>query len=314
MTRHVIVGAGPVGTTTAHLLAEEGHHVVLVSRRGRGPRHEGIELVAADATDSEQLGRTTAGTAAIYNCANPPYHRWATDWPPLAASLLGAAETSGAVLVTAGNLYGYGPLDHPMHEDDPLAATGVKGRVRAQMWRDALAAHETGRARVTEARASDFFGPLVTDAHLGERVVPRVLTGRTVTVLGNLDVPHSWTYVPDLARTLVTLATDERAWGRPWHVPSNAPLTSRQVVAALSRAAGRQPVSVKTVPGVVIAAVGLVNAPLRAMREVSYQFERPFVLDSSAATATFALTPTSYDEAFGATVAWYRDQATRKAA
>jgi len=314
MARHVIIGAGPVGTTTAHLLADQGHEVRLVSRRGLGPRRDGIVLVTADAADSASLARTTTGAAAIFNCANPPYHRWATDWPPIAASLLATAEATGAVLVTTGNLYGYGPVDHPMRESDELAARGTKGRVRAQMWWDALAAHEAGRARVTEARASDFFGPHVTDAHLGERVVPRVLRGRTVSVIGNPDVAHSWTYLPDLAATLVTLAADERAWGRPWHVPTNAPLTQRQAVAALARAASIDRVKVKALPGMLLTAVGVVSPALRELREVAYQFEQPFVLDSTVATATFGLTPTPYDQAFAATIAWYRDEAARQAA
>ena len=80
----------------------------------------------------------------MYNCANPPYHRWPELWPPLAAAMLAAAERTGAVLVTMSNLYGYGPVDGPMTEDLPLRPTTAKGRVRAAMWHDALAAHQAG--------------------------------------------------------------------------------------------------------------------------------------------------------------------------
>jgi nucleoside-diphosphate-sugar epimerase len=127
--------------------------------------------------------------------------------------LLTAAERTGADLVTAGNLYGYGRVDGPMTEDTPLAASGLKGRMRNRMWVDMLAAQEDGRARITEARASDFYGPGPTaTSHLGQYFMPRLLTGRRPLVLaGDLDAPHSFTYVPDLARTLVTLAGDDRA-------------------------------------------------------------------------------------------------------
>jgi nucleoside-diphosphate-sugar epimerase len=122
----------------------------------------------------------------------------------------------GAVLVTVNNLYAYGPLDHPMIERDPFAPAGIKGQVRAKMWADALVAHRSGRVRVTEARASDYFGPgLTTTSHMGSRVIPRLLAKKSIRVLGSPDVPHSWTYVPDVARTLVVLATDARAWGGP---------------------------------------------------------------------------------------------------
>jgi nucleoside-diphosphate-sugar epimerase len=113
MARHVIVGAGTIGSTTARLLAQAGHQVRVVTRRGSGPRHDAIELVAADATGADQLARLTEGAAALYNCANPQYHRWLTDWPPLAEALLSAAERTGSVLVTCSNLYGYGPVNAP---------------------------------------------------------------------------------------------------------------------------------------------------------------------------------------------------------
>jgi len=297
MDLHVIVGAGAVGSATAAVLAEDGHRVRVVSRRGTGPQRAGIELVAADATDGESLRRIVDGAAAVYDCANPPYQSWATQWPPLAASLLAVAEATGAVLVTMSNLYGYGPVDHPMVETDPLAATGTKGRVRAAMWQDAADAHRAGRVRATEARASDFIGPgLTTTSHLG-RALPRLLGGRTVRVLGDPDAPHSWTYVPDVARTLAVLGTDERAWGRPWHVPTNPALSQRELIEAACRAAGVEPVAVRPLPRPLLRALGVAVPMLRELREVEYQFSAPFVVDSAVATATFGLHPTPMAEA-----------------
>ena len=116
MSLHVIVGAGAVGTATATLLAERGERVRVLSRRGGGPQHPAIERIAADATDADRLSALASGAAALYNCANPPYHQWLTDWPPLATAQLTAAERSGAVLATASNLYGYGPVDPPQAE------------------------------------------------------------------------------------------------------------------------------------------------------------------------------------------------------
>jgi nucleoside-diphosphate-sugar epimerase len=301
MSLHVIVGAGAVGSATAHLLADAGHDVRIVSRRGLGPAHDRVERVAADAATPGALVPLARGAAAIYNCANPPYHRWATDWPPIAAALLDAAEQSGAVLVTTANLYVYGPVDHAMRETDPLAATGTKGRVRAAMWQDALAAHDAGRLRATEARASDFFGPGLTDtSHLG-RAIPRLVGGKTVRVVGDPDVAHSWTYVPDVARTLVALATDERAWGRPWHVPSAPPCSQRELLRAFADVNGFGEPKVAAYPAWALRAVGLFWPLMREMQEVMYQFERPFVLDSSACTSTFGIDATPLDDALRAT-------------
>src|ERR1700723_780734 len=156
MSEHVIVGAGAVGSAAALLLAHRGEHVRMVSRRGSGPEHPAIELVAADATDAERLTELATGAAALYNCASPLYHQWFTDWPPLARAFLAAAERSGAVLASMSNLYGYGPVDGPLSHKTPLPATHPKPRLGAQMWADRLAAREPGRIRTPEARASDY--------------------------------------------------------------------------------------------------------------------------------------------------------------
>ncbi len=191
-----------------------------------------------------------------------------------------------------------------MTEDHPLDAHTRKGRIRARMWTDALDAHRAGRVRVTEARASDFVGPGLGDgAHMGDRTVARVLTGRPVGVIGDPDVEHSWTSVDDVARTLAVLATDERAWGRPWHVPTAPAVSQRQLVDALARAAGRRPVPVRSVPIALLRLVGIVSPTVRELPEIAYQFTAPFVIDSSAATSTFGLEPTPLADTLATTVA-----------
>jgi nucleoside-diphosphate-sugar epimerase len=306
MSKHIVVGAGPIGTATALLLAERGDEVVVVTRSGSGPSHPAITRTATDASSSADMTRLAAGAVAIYNCANPAYHQWATAWPPIAKALLDAATHANAVLVTTGNLYGYGPVNGPMTEDLPLGALGTKGTIRAQMWRDALAAHDAGRVRATEVRGSDYVGA-GAQSHLGERVIPRLLAGKDVTVMKSADTPHTWTATNDVARLLVTVGLDERAWGRPWHVPSNPPRTQREAVGDLCRVAGVDPVKVKEYPNLLIRGMGLFNPVMRELPEVAYQFEDPFILDSTAAQTTFGLAPTAWDDMLAGAIDSYRD-------
>ncbi|OPC80331.1 NAD-dependent epimerase [Embleya scabrispora] len=217
---HVVVGAGTTGTATALLLAESGERVRVVTRRGGGPGHPLVERVAADATDAARLTELTRGATTLFNCAMPAYDRWPTDWPPLAAALLTAAERTGVHYVMLGNVYGYGPVDGPMTEDLPMAPTTVKGRVRADMWTAALAAHEAGRALVTEVRASTYLGVGVASL-FNFVVVPNVLAGTPAALPDDLDAPQSWSYNGDVARTLVAAARSAESWGRAWHVPSS---------------------------------------------------------------------------------------------
>ncbi|HVU52384.1 MAG TPA: NAD-dependent epimerase/dehydratase family protein [Polyangia bacterium] len=297
MSLHVIVGAGPVGAGVARLLVERGDRVRIVSRRGAGPEHAAIERVAADATRAERLTELTRDAAALDNCANPRSHRWLTDWPPLAAALLTAAERSGAVLAVASNLYGYGPVDGPITDTTPLAATHPKLRLRADMWREALARHEAGRLRVTEVRSSDY---VEANSILSFVLAKPLRAGKRAFVPGALDVPHSWTAIADAARALVTAAADARAWGKAWLTPTNPPLTVRQLAARFAAATGAPAPKLSTIPYPVLWATGLFVPLVRELRTTRYQFETPFVVDSSTTEETFGLAPTDLDLALKA--------------
>ncbi|MFB9236078.1 NAD-dependent epimerase/dehydratase family protein [Plantactinospora siamensis] len=294
MSTHVIVGAGQVGSTAALLLAGRGERVRVVTRSGTGPEHPLIERVSADATDAGRLTELTRGAVALYNCANPQYHTWLTDWPPLSAALLTAAERTGATLATTSTLYSYGPVDGPMTEATPLAATHPKLRIRGEMWRAALAAHEAGRIRATEVRGSDYiqgrgllsFGP-------GKAV----LAGSRAYSPAPLDVPHTWTSTDDVARLLVTVAADERGWGRAWHVPSPAPLTVRELLTRFAQVAGAPTPKLTAIPYPVFWAAGVASPMVRELRTTRYQFTRPFIMDSTAATETFGRKPQPLDDA-----------------
>jgi nucleoside-diphosphate-sugar epimerase len=301
MGKHVVVGSGQVGGHLAAKLVEQGHEVTVVTRSGSGP--EGARRVAADVADKARLTEAAKGADVLYNCVNPQYHRWLTDWPPMAESFLAAAESTGAVLVILGNLYPYGPVTGPMTEDLPLASTNPKSQVRAKIWDDALAAHEAGRIRVTEVRGSDYFGPGATDqSYLGERFLVPFKAGKTIQLIHPADVPHSWTYLPDVADALIVAGADERAWGRPWHVPSNDPMTFREVGERMAALAGRPAPKMMTLPWPLVRGLGLFVPMVAEMRHIRYQFTAPYVLDSSRFQRTFGVAPTPMDEALKATL------------
>ncbi|TDU88692.1 nucleoside-diphosphate-sugar epimerase [Kribbella voronezhensis] len=297
----VVVGAGPVGTAVAKLLAEQGEQVKVVTRNGTGPEHSRIEKVAADATDATELSRIAAGAGTLFSCGGPAYGKWATDWPPLGASLIETAHTTGALLVTTGNLYGYGAPTHPMTEQDEGRPNSVKGRVRARLWADALAAHRDGRIRTAEVRGSDYLGAGAA-SFFTVGVLPGVLRGKATSIPADLDAPHSWTYVGDVARTLIAVAADESAWGRSWHVPTAPPLSVRELATRAAAIAGLPAPKVRSMPPAVLWLGGLVNKQAREIRELQYQFRRPFVLDSSAATEKFGIEPVGTDQALRETV------------
>ena len=224
----------------------------------------GIDWRAADATDPEAAADAAKGASVIYQCLNAPYTQWPERFPPLQRGVLAAAERTGALLVSLENLYGYGPTGgRPMTEDLPLAATTVKGRTRAAMTAELLAAADAGRVRIAIGRASDFFGPGVTQGSvLGERVFGNALAGRRADFIGNPDLPHTYSYVPDIAAGLATLGTDARAAGQVWHLPGPPTVTTRALLDLVAAEVGH-PVGVRSVPKLAVRALGLVNPMMR---------------------------------------------------
>jgi nucleoside-diphosphate-sugar epimerase len=309
---HVIFGTGQVGLTLAARLAGSNIAVRTVSRRRPATLAAGIDWRSADVTDPEAAADAAKGATVVYQCLNAPYTQWPQLFPPLQRNVLAAAEHAEALLVTLENIYAYGPTGGaPMTEDLPLAATTSKGRTRAAMTAELLAAAEAGRVRIAIPRASDFFGPGVTETTLGQRVFGNAIAGKRADFIGSPDLAHTYSYVPDIAAGLVTLGTDERAVGQVWHIPGPETVTTRAVLDLVAADVGH-PVGVRNVPKLALRALGLVNPLMRELAEMSYEFEQPFALDTSKYTSTFGAAGTPLGTAIDDTVAWYKTQASAK--
>ncbi|MDL4816104.1 NAD-dependent epimerase/dehydratase family protein [Actinomadura opuntiae] len=293
MPLHVVIGAGGTGAATARLLAEGGERVRLVTRSGSGPEHPLIERVALDATDTGALARAAEGAGTVFNAAMTAYHTWPQTLPPLFTSILTAAERTGADYVMLGNLYAYGPVDGPVTEDLPLAATGSKGRVRAELWHAAKEAHDAGRVRVTEVRAGQFVGAGAVSA-FSLIVQPNVLAGRLALAPADLDAPHGFTAIGDAARTLVAVARDDRSWGRAWHAPT-INVSVREVAGRLAELAGAPAPRLDVMTDRDLALLGFGNPFWNELFETQHMSHRPFEVDSSAVETAFGLTASPLD-------------------
>ena len=333
MPFHVVIGAGATALATAALLAESGDRVRLVSRRGTAvpapapgttqapaqataqaptqaptqatapapasapSAHDLIDPIALDATDTEHLTDLCQGAATVFNCAVPAYTGWPQTLPPLFRSILTAAERSGARYVMLGNLYAYGPVTGPVTEDLPLLATGPKGRTRALMWQEALAAHTAGRVRATEVRAGQFLGPGAVSSFT-LTVAPNVLAGQLVLTPAAIDTSTGYTSIRDAARALVTLARADDAdevFGRAWHAPAtNA--TVREVATVLAKQAGAPTPRLETLTERDLALLSLTSPIWAEFEETSHMSHQDFLVDSSRIRERFGLTPTPLEE------------------
>jgi nucleoside-diphosphate-sugar epimerase len=302
---HVVVGSGTVGTNLAKRLGETGESVFLLSRTTNAAELKNVKRKQADAASFSSLITAAPKADYIYNCVNPPYNKWTEEWPPINNSLIELAKKTGAVLVTCSNLYGYGPHNGVLTEDLPLNATWKNGRVRADMWLKLKELNDAGEIRATEVRGSDYIAAS-DQSRMGDRVVPRLKEGKAVQLLGELDKLHTWTDPEDVANLMLVVAKEEIAWGKPWHVPSNAPMTQRDVVRDIAQDLGVKDPKVSSVPSLLEKLLGTFNPVIRELRNTAYQFNQPFIMSDEKARKAFGLQPKSWESVIRDLVSQYK--------
>jgi nucleoside-diphosphate-sugar epimerase len=307
--RHVIFGTGAIGRATLDALRRRGETVRLVNRSGHAAVPDDVEVVGGDARDPAFTTAVAQGAEVLYQTLNPPYHEWTAQFPALQAGVLAAAEATGARLVSMENVYMYGrPNGQPLTEDRAYAAHTTKGQLRGQMARELLAAHHAGRVQVAIGRASDYFGPRGGgQSNLGDRVFPAALAGKTATVLGDPDQPHTYTYIPDIGEGLAVLGEHPDAPGEVWHLPNDPDTrTTRQLVDTVYTLAGQPRAKLRAMSPLLLRALGLVNPTVRELLEMQYQFAEPFIVDSSKIATKLGAHATPIDQALADTLATYR--------
>ncbi|ALE06746.1 epimerase [Arthrobacter sp. ERGS1:01] len=303
----VVTGAGPVGWNVATQLAQAGQRVRVLTRSGSGPDHELIERRRVDVSEPAALSQALEGADAVFHCIHGSKYSaeaWRRELPDAEQTVLAAAGGAGAVVVFPESLYSYTTPETGMVETGPRDAQGGKRGIRTAL----LAARQASATPTVSVAASDFFGPRVRTAHAGDRMVPLVLAGKRVQVVGSATIPHSFTYVPDLAAAMIRATEKPELWNSVLHAPTNAPLTQRELATAFATAAGLSAPKVSAIPGWVIKGLGIALPDMRELAETLYQFQAPFILDSTASEQLLGLAPTPLPTAAGQTVQWWRSQ------
>ncbi len=258
----------------------------MINRSGKADVPQVVEVIAADAYDAAQVEAVTRGATVVYQCAQPNYTQWTELFPKLQASIVAGVATNQTKLVVTENLYMYGEVSGAMHEALPNAATTRKGQTRAQMTEALLKAHQQGLVQVAIARGSDFYGPNVLVSMMGERVFPSILKGKTAQAVGNLDIPHTYTFIDDFGKALVILGEKPEALGEIWHVPNAQTVTTRQFLTLAFQLAERSP-KISSMGKCMMRLGGLFMLEAREVVEMMYEFEQPFIVDHSKYVQAF---------------------------
>ncbi|WP_063870779.1 NAD-dependent epimerase/dehydratase family protein [Paenibacillus sp. Root444D2] len=308
----VILGVGPLGRAVMKELLRRGKKVRMVNSSGRASVPDGVEVMQADLMSESGALTALKGAKNVFQCASPPYHKWDGLFQQMMSHITKAAAHHKVNLIMGDNLYMYGEVTGLIHEDLAYMASTRKGKVRAEVARDLLNLHQKGILKVTIGRGADFFGPQVGNSSVGSRFFTPVAAGKPISLLGNPDVPHTFTYIDDFGRALVTLSEHEDAFGQVWHVPNAETVSARRFAELAYEVAGHAP-RIGTMGRGMLRLGGLFLPAAKEVIEMLYQFEQPFVVDSSKFVQRFGgeAGPTPLRTALTETVAYYRERAKK---
>ncbi len=270
-----------------------------------------VSIIRADVFDAQQAIQITQGASVVYQTLGPAYSQWTELFPRLQANTIQAAMQAKARYVALENLYMLDP-SQPMTEQSPEAPRSIKGRVRQQMHHDLMRHHQKGDLQVGVMRSSDFYGPGVTVSAMGQRAFGNLVRGKPAQVTARRDCLHSFAFIGDVGKALANLGMADEGhstWGRVWLVPHAVAQTQEAFVAQACGLLAMQ-LKLTVVQPWMLRLVGFFNADAKASIEMLYQFQQPFVVDSSFSDQVLGQLPTETVQGLGATLDWYKRLAT----
>ncbi len=314
--RHIVLGAaGPAGRSVVAALQEKvasglDAEIVTAGRRDAGEWGEAVTYRRIDLRDREATTRGVADCTHVYLCVGLPYDVkvWRREWPLVMGNVIAGCEAAGALLVFLDNVYMYGPrpLSRPFDESHPQEPPSRKGEVRKEIAAMALDAHRQGRVRAVIGRAADFYGPGVQNSALYISFLERMVAGKAPMGLAPPEVPHTYTYVPDIGPALVALAGADDAWGAAWHLPVSEAVTMEEVCGRFNTLLNTD-FSYRQAPRLFLKAMGLFVTPVGELMEMLYQFDDPYIVDDGAFRRRFPDVPTtSFEEGSSVMVESFR--------
>ncbi len=308
--RHVIFGTGAIGLATFDALRRRGESVRLVNRSGHAHVPDDVKVVGGDASDS---AFTTAVAPAPASSTRPSTRPTASgqrssrpcrpaSWSPRRrpGRVWSAWKTSTCT-------------DDPMAIRSPRTApttrTPRKGNSAGRWPATCSPPTDAGRVQVAIGRASDYFGPRGgAQSNLGDRVIAR-RPGRKNRHGARRPGPAAHLHLPPRhrrrprrprrtpRRTRPGLAPAQRP-GHPHHPP-----THRHRLPC--RRTTPRP-GARNAPTFLLRTLGLVNPVMRELVEMQYEYQAPFIVDSSKITDKLGAHATPLDTAVQRTLDSYR--------
>ncbi len=233
---------------------------------------------------------------------------WQEMWPRIMSNAIEACKRAGAKLVFFDNVYMYGKVSSAMTERTPFNPRSKKGEIRARIATALINEWKSGSLTGMIARAADFYGPEARTGLPNLLVFEPLSRKAKASWLVNDSVPHSYTYTPDAARSLVQLTERATAWNQTWHVPTAPdPLTGREFVALAAKEFGIPPKH-RVLSRPMLRIAGWFDPLVAESYEMLYQSDSPYLFDSSKFAGEFGFEGTPYAEGIRSTAAAFRQE------
>jgi nucleoside-diphosphate-sugar epimerase len=308
----LVLGAtGGIGSEVARQLKDGGWNVRALQRRGAQPieKRNGITWFRGDALNAQDVMTAANGCSVIVHAVNPPgYRRWSELVLPMLDNSIAAAIAMRATLVLPGTIYNFGPDAFPvLTEESPQHPVTRKGAIRVEMERRLLAASKGG-ARVLIVRAGDFFGPKVGNNWFSQGLIKPGKSLTSVSNPGRNGVGHQWSYLPDVARTMVELLARRDALESfaVFHMAGHWDADGSQICESIQRVVARrtgQTPRLSAFPWWLLSLASPFVTTFREMREMRYLWRESIRMDNSRLMAVLGKEPhTPLDEAVEATL------------
>jgi nucleoside-diphosphate-sugar epimerase len=309
-----IFGYGPIGRATAARLIAEGREVIVAQRNAPSDLPKGVTFAPVDALDRDAVTKVVRDSEQFVVTIGFAYSGvvWRDVWPTVISNFVAACKATGARMVFVDNLYMYGPQTMPLIETMALSYRGLKPAARAAATRVWMAAAAAGEARVAALRPPDFYGPGVGRSFLGDTSIGKLVKGKPAVFVGSPDVLHDYAYVPDIARAATTLLdAPDSAFGQAWHMPCAPTRTTRDLLQIAANTLGVK-LRISALPAWMLGPSAIFSPLLRELKEMRFQWDRPYQVDASRFKAAFWSDVTPFEAGVAETALAFRAEFKRK--
>ena len=287
MSKIALFGAaGAIGQSIANALAAKGQPYRVVGRSEASLRKSFgadplAEVVTWNPDSPESVKAAASGIDTLIYLVGVNYWQFELHPQLMRKTLEGAIAAGVRNVILIGTVYPYGRArTTPVREDHPREPHTFKGRMRKEQEDILLQAHAAGRINATVLRLPDFYGPGVEPSLLHRPAVAAV-KGGTADMIGPIDRPHEFVFVPDVGPVVARLAETPAAFGHVWHLAGAGATTQRELVDEMQRQTGRK-IPLRVAGKTTLRVLGLFNRLMREMVEMNYLMTEPLFMDDSA--------------------------------